>query len=69
MQLMKILDLIVVWSPIPVLVSGEMSSTFVEPCKSIYKELELYNQQKDIIDCNLMVGYVWADTQGQQHHQ
>ena len=52
----------VVWSPIPVLVSGEMSSTFVEPCKSIYKELELYNQQNDIIDCNLMVGYVWADT-------
>jgi microcystin degradation protein MlrC len=52
----------VIWSPIPVLVSGEMSSTFVEPCKSIYKELELYNQQKDIIDCNLMVGYVWADT-------
>jgi microcystin degradation protein MlrC len=39
-----------------------MSSTFVEPCKSIYKELELYNQQNDIIDCNLMVGYVWADT-------
>ena len=30
----------VIWSPIPVLVSGEMSSTFVEPCKSIYKELE-----------------------------
>ncbi|MDB4847930.1 M81 family metallopeptidase [Candidatus Pseudothioglobus singularis] len=52
----------VVWSPIPVLVSGEMSSTFVEPCKSIYKDLDLYNQQKDIIDCNLMVGYVWADT-------
>ena len=52
----------VVWSSIPVLVSGEMSSTYVEPCKSIYKELELYNQQKDIIDCNLMVGYVWADT-------
>jgi microcystin degradation protein MlrC len=52
----------VVWSPIPVLVSGEMSSTFVEPCKSIYKDLNLYNQQKDIVDCNLLVGYVWADT-------
>ena len=45
----------VLWVPIPVLVSGEMSSTFVEPCKSIYKNLELLDQRKDIIDCNLMV--------------
>ena len=27
------------WLPIPILVSGEMSSTFVEPCKSIYSKL------------------------------
>ena len=53
----------VLWSPIPVLVSGEMSSTFVEPCQSIYKKLELLDQRQDIIDSNLMVGYVWADTQ------
>jgi len=52
----------VVWSPIPVLVSGEMSSTFVEPCQSIYKNLELLDQRKDILDSNLMIGYVWADT-------
>lgn len=54
---------IVLWSPIPVLVSGEMSSTFVEPCQSIYKNLELLDQRQDIIDSNLMVGYVWADSQ------
>jgi len=53
----------VLWSPIPVLVSGEMSSTFVEPCQSLYKNLELLDQRQDIIDSNLMVGYVWADTQ------
>ncbi len=53
----------VVWSPIPVLVSGEMSSTFIEPCQSTYKSLELFDQRKGIIDTNLMVGYVWADTQ------
>jgi len=52
----------VVWSRIPILVSGEMSSTFVEPCKSIYQELDQYNQQNHILDCNLLVGYVWADT-------
>jgi len=53
----------VLWSPIPLLVSGEMSSTFVEPCQSIYKNLELLDQRQGIIDANLMVGYVWADTQ------
>ena len=53
----------VLWSPIPVLVSGEMSSTFVEPCQSIYERLELLDQRQGIIDSNLMVGYVWADSQ------
>ena len=53
----------VLWSPIPMLVSGEMSSTFVEPCQSIYKNLDSLDQRQGIIDSNLMVGYVWADTQ------
>ena len=52
----------VLWSPIPVLVSGEMSSTFIEPCQSTYKSLELLDQRQGVIDANLMVGYVWADT-------
>jgi len=52
----------VLWSAIPVLVSGEMSSTFLEPCQSIYESLDLYNQESNILDCNLMIGYVWADT-------
>jgi microcystin degradation protein MlrC len=52
----------VLWSAIPVLVSGEMSSTLLEPCQSIYESLELYNQESNILDCNLMIGYVWADT-------
>ena len=52
----------VMWSAIPVLVSGEMSSTFVEPCKTIYQNLNQYNDQEGILDCNLLVGYVWADT-------
>ena len=51
----------VLWSAIPVLVSGEMSSTFVEPCQSIYESLDLYNLESNILDCNLMIGYVWAD--------
>ena len=50
------------WIPIPVLVSGEMSSTLIEPCKSIYKSLDKYNTIKQITDCNLLIGYVWADS-------
>ena len=50
------------WLPIPVLVSGEMSSTFVEPCKSIYSKLDEFNKIKNIRDSNLLIGYVWADT-------
>ena len=51
----------VVWSQIPILVSGEMSSTFSEPCKSIYKQLKNYDKRVGILDSNLMIGYVWAD--------
>ena len=51
----------VVWSSIPVLVSGEMSSTIAEPCRSIYKQLEIFDQRKGILDSNLMIGYIWAD--------
>ena len=50
------------WVPIPVLVSGEMTSTLVEPCKSIYKSLDKYNRMINITDCNLLIGYVWADS-------
>ena len=50
------------WIPIPVLVSGEMSSTFIEPCKSIYKSLNKYNKMKNITDSNLLIGYVWSDS-------
>ncbi len=52
----------IIWEKIPVLVSGEMSSTIVEPCKKIYKNLNIFNKLKGINDCNLLIGYVWADT-------
>ncbi len=52
----------IIWKKIPVLVSGEMSSTIVEPCKKIYKNLNIFNKLNGINDCNLLIGYVWADT-------
>ena len=59
----------VVWSRIPVLVSGEMSSTLIEPCKSIYQELDQYNQQNHILDCNLLVGLYGLIQIEQLHRQ
>ncbi|PZO66688.1 MAG: microcystin degradation protein MlrC [Paracoccus denitrificans] len=52
----------VVRRAIPLLVSGEMSSTFVEPCQSLYAQLPHMDAQPGVLDANLMVGYVWADS-------
>tara|TARA_B100000427_G_scaffold117782_1_gene98035 strand:- start:1004 stop:2392 length:1389 start_codon:yes stop_codon:yes gene_type:complete len=51
----------VLWTPIPILVSGEMSSTNFEPCKTLFKSLSKIDNSK-IYDVSLMIGYVWADT-------
>lgn len=52
----------VYWKPVPVLVPGEMSSTFVEPCRSLYAALPDYDGTGGVWDANLMIGYVWADS-------
>jgi microcystin degradation protein MlrC len=46
---------------IPVIVSGEMSSTEYEPGKSLYAPLAEKSQQAGIWDASLWVGYAWAD--------
>lgn len=52
----------VAWKPVPILVPGEMSSTFVEPCASLYAALPEHDGKSGVEDANLMIGYVWADT-------
>lgn len=52
----------VIACPIPLLLSGEMTSTMVEPCKSLYAALPAYEENPAIWDANLMIGYIWADT-------
>lgn len=49
------------WVPVPVLVSGERSSTENEPAKGLYKSLEAIDRVPGILDASLLVGYVWAD--------
>eukprot|EP01137_Pigoraptor_chileana_P024403 Opistho-2@92302 len=46
--------------PIPVLHSGERTSTEEEPAKSLYAGLCVY-EQPPILDASLFIGYVWAD--------
>jgi microcystin degradation protein MlrC len=47
---------------VPVLVSGEMSSTFVTPCDRLYAALPGFDAREGVWDANLMIGYVWADS-------
>ncbi|MEM1129339.1 MAG: M81 family metallopeptidase [Pseudomonadota bacterium] len=53
---------LVCWRPVPILVSGEMSSTFVAPCDALYAALPGYDARAGVWDSNLMIGYVWADS-------
>lgn len=49
------------WAGIPVLLSGEMTSTEVEPGKTLWQKLTEYIDGHDIWDASLWAGYPWAD--------
>lgn len=49
------------WTGIPVLVSGEQSSTEVEPGRGLYAPLGAESSRPGLLDASLWVGYVWAD--------
>jgi microcystin degradation protein MlrC len=50
-----------VWSPIPVLMPGERSSTVYEPAKRLWGQLPGLNAAPGVLEASLLVGYVWAD--------
>ena len=50
-----------VWSPIPVLMPGERTSTLYEPAKHLWAQLPGMNAEPGVLDASLLVGYVWAD--------
>jgi microcystin degradation protein MlrC len=50
------------WIPIPILLSGEMTSTRMEPAKSLYEKVsQIVEENNEIIDVALFIGYAWAD--------
>lgn len=51
----------IVWSPIPVLMPGERSSTRYQPAKRLWAQLPAVNAHPGVLDASLLVGYVWAD--------
>jgi len=49
------------WCGIPVLLSGEMTSTEVEPGATLWKQLEELIDGEEVWDVSLWAGYPWAD--------
>lgn len=49
------------WIPVPILLPGEMTSTRIEPGKSLYAQVPIIANQEGVIDAAIWIGYAWAD--------
>ncbi|MFT7483531.1 MAG: microcystin degradation protein MlrC, partial [Oceanospirillaceae bacterium] len=49
------------WIPVPILLPGEMTSTRIEPGKSLYAKVNPATKQAGVIDAAIWIGYAWAD--------
>ncbi|CAJ2513002.1 Uu.00g011210.m01.CDS01 [Anthostomella pinea] len=49
------------WVPLPVLLTGEQTSTRDEPASHIYAAVSEVESMKGVVDAAIWVGYVWAD--------
>lgn len=54
------------WVAVPVLLSGEWSSTRVEPAKSLYAMVPEVEAMPGVIDAGVWIGYVWGDDRRNQ---
>lgn len=54
------------WVAIPVLLSGEWSSTRAEPAKSLYAMVPEVEAMPGVIDAGIWIGYVWGDDRRNQ---
>lgn len=54
------------WVAVPVLISGEWSSTRVEPAKSLYALVPEVEAMPGVIDAGIWIGYVWGDDRRNQ---
>lgn len=49
------------WVAVPVLLSGEWTSTRVEPAKSLYAMVPEVEAMPGVLDAGIWIGYVWGD--------
>ncbi|HET8735115.1 MAG TPA: M81 family metallopeptidase [Pricia sp.] len=49
------------WIPVPILLPGEMTSTRIEPGKSLYAKVPTVANREGVIDAAIWIGYAWAD--------
>jgi microcystin degradation protein MlrC len=54
------------WVTVPVLLSGEWTSTRVEPAKSLYAMVPEVEAMPGVIDAGIWIGYVWGDERRNQ---
>ena len=54
------------WVPVPVLLSGEWSSTRVEPAKSLYAMVPEVEALPGVVDAGIWISYVWGDNRRNQ---
>lgn len=49
------------WVRVPILLSGEQTSTRVEPARSLYAQLADVERIDGVLDAAIWIGYAWAD--------
>ncbi len=54
------------WVAVPVLLSGEWTSTRVEPAKSLYAMVPEVEAMPGVVDAGIWIGYVWGDKRRNQ---
>ena len=54
------------WVAVPVLLSGEWTSTRVEPAKSLYAMVPEVEAMPGVLDAGIWIGYVWGDERRNQ---
>lgn len=54
------------WVAVPILLSGEWSSTRAEPAKSLYAMVPEVEAMPGVIDAGIWIGYVWGDDRRNQ---
>lgn len=54
------------WVAVPVLLSGEWTSTRAEPAKSLYAMVPEVEAMPGVIDAGVWIGYVWGDDRRNQ---